>query len=102
MADPAASPPPWLAIDGDGCSITLRVLPRAGRTALAGTRAGALLVRVAAPPVEGAANDAVLDFLAERLGVPRRAVTLVSGHRSRDKRVRVAGVAPAVAAAALG
>lgn len=101
MADPATPTPPWLAIEGDGCSITLRVLPRAGRTALAGTRGGALLVRVAAPPVEGAANDALVDFLAERLGIPRRAVRLVAGHRSRDKRVHVAGMAPAAAAARL-
>ena len=59
---------------------------------MAGTRDGALLVRLAAPPVEGAANDALIEFLAKRLGAPRRAVRIVSGERGRQKRVAIAGV----------
>ena len=55
-------------------------------------RDGALLVRLAAPPVEGAANDALIALLADRLRVPRRAVQIVSGERARQKRVAVAGV----------
>jgi hypothetical protein len=51
-----------------------------------------LLVRLAAPPVEGAANDALIEFLAGRLAVPRRAVRIVSGERGRQKRIAVAGV----------
>ena len=74
-----------------GAVLDVRVIPRAGRTGLAGTRGGALLVRVAAAPVDGAANDALLVTLAEALQVPRRALTLVSGDRSRSKRIRVAG-----------
>jgi len=50
------------------------------------------LVRLAAPPVEGAANDALIEFLAKRLGAPRRAVRIVSGARGRQKRVAVSGV----------
>ena len=57
-----------------------------------GVRAGALLVRLAAPPVEGAANAALIELLAGALGVPRRAVALLSGDRSRDKRIVVAGI----------
>ena len=55
-------------------------------------RDGALLVRLAAPPVEGAANDALIAFLADRLRVPRRSVQIVGGERGRQKRVAVAGV----------
>jgi uncharacterized protein (TIGR00251 family) len=78
-----------------GAVLDVRVIPRAGRTGLAGTRAGALLVRLAAAPVDGAANDALLATLAEALQVPRRALTLVSGDRSRSKRIRVAGLSAA-------
>jgi uncharacterized protein (TIGR00251 family) len=72
----------------------VRVVPRAKRTAIAGERDGRLLVRVAAPPVDGKANAAVVKLLAKTLGVPRSSVTIVSGELSRDKVVRVEGVAP--------
>ncbi len=75
-----------------GVSFRVRVVPRAGRTAIAGERGDALLVRLAAPPVEGAANEALVRFLAQLLGVPQRQVTIVAGERSRDKIVRIAGV----------
>ena len=58
-------------------------------------------MRLAAPPVEGAANDALIAFLSDALDVPRRDVTLVSGERSRDKRVRIDGVDAATAIARL-
>lgn len=54
-------------------------------------RAGALLVRLAAPPVEDAANDALVTLLASALGVPRRSVRLIAGERSRNKRVVIDG-----------
>jgi len=76
----------------DGVVLTLRVIPRARKHEIAGMRDGALLVRLAAPPVEGAANDALIAFLADRLRVPRRAVQIVSGERGRQKRVAVSGV----------
>jgi len=78
-----------------GAEVGVRVIPRAGRDAVAGVRDGALLVRLAAAPVDGAANEALVRVLAETLGVPRRAVTLVSGERSRRKRVRIAGLTAA-------
>ena len=71
--------------------IDVRVIPRSARAGIAGTREGALLVRLHAPPVEGAANDELIAILATTLGLPRRAVTIVSGERSRSKRVRIAG-----------
>jgi uncharacterized protein (TIGR00251 family) len=86
----------------DGVAITVRVIPRAGRSGLAGTRGDALLVRLQSPPVEGAANEELIEVLARALQVPKRAVSIVAGDRSRQKRVRVTGVDAATAAARLG
>jgi uncharacterized protein len=68
------------------------VIPRARKTQCSGIRDEALVVRVAAPPVEGAANHALVDFLADALRVPRRAVRILGGDRARLKRVAIAGV----------
>jgi uncharacterized protein (TIGR00251 family) len=75
-----------------GVIIDIRVIPRARRTAIDGVRQDALLVRIAAPPVDGAANHAVLRFFADRLGVPIGSVTILAGGHSRSKRVAIAGV----------
>jgi uncharacterized protein (TIGR00251 family) len=63
----------------------VRVIPRAGRTEIAGVRDGAVLVRLAAAPVEGAANAELIDLLARILRIPKRDITIVSGERSRSK-----------------
>ena len=81
--------------------LDVRVVPRAKRTELAGTRDGVIVIRVSAPPVEGAANDAVIAFLADRLGIPRRHIRIVSGETGRRKRLDVAGVTPEQVAALL-
>jgi hypothetical protein len=74
----------------------VRVQPRAPRSEIVGWRAdGTLSVRVAAPPVEGAANAAVAALLADALGVRGASVTIEHGTRGRDKLVRVAGLTPA-------
>ena len=73
----------------------VRVVPRASKTAAAGEHDGRLRVRVAAPPVEGAANEELARFLAKAFGVPVRDVEIVSGHASKSKRVRVRGASPA-------
>ncbi len=86
----------------DGVVITVRVIPRAARSGVAGTRGRALLVRLQAPPVEGAANEALVEVLAGALQVPKRAVSIVAGDRSRQKRVRVVGIDAATAARRLG
>ena len=75
-------------------SLDIRVIPRAHKTELAGERDGALLVRLAAPPVEGAANAALIDFLASTLNLPRRSIRIVGGEHSRRKRVAIAGMTP--------
>ena len=81
-----------------GIVFAVRVVPRAGRTAVAGTRGDALLVRLAAAPVDGAANDALIAFLSTIFDRPKRDITVVSGHTSRDKRIAIAGLgAPEIA-----
>jgi uncharacterized protein (TIGR00251 family) len=79
----------------------VRVIPRAGRSGVAGLRDGALLVRLAAAPVDGAANTELIAVLAHALHLPKRDITIVSGERSRSKRVRIAGMDAAQALAAL-
>jgi uncharacterized protein (TIGR00251 family) len=91
-------------VDG-GVILDVRVIPRAGRSGLAGTRDHALLVRLGAAPVDGAANAELVTVVAEAFDVPRRQVAIVSGERARQKRVRLTGVtaaqAHAVVAAAI-
>ena len=70
----------------------VRVSPRAAREKLLGTHAGALKLSLSAPPVDGAANEALIAMLAAALAVPRAAVSIVRGQHSRNKRVRVHGV----------
>jgi uncharacterized protein len=77
--------------------LRIRVIPRARKSEIGGMRGEAWLVRLQAPPVEGAANDELIATLAKALDVPRRDVTIVSGDRSRDKRVRVAKLDSATA-----
>ncbi|HEX8475002.1 MAG TPA: DUF167 domain-containing protein [Pyrinomonadaceae bacterium] len=78
----------------DAITFAVRVVPRASRSGVAGMHDGALRVRVAAPPVEGAANDELSLFLARALGVAPSAVEIMSGHASKNKRVRVHGADP--------
>ena len=67
------------------------MIPRAGRSGIAGLRGGALLVRLAAAPVDGAANAELIDVLAKALAIPKRSIEIVAGERSRSKRVRITG-----------
>jgi uncharacterized protein (TIGR00251 family) len=75
-----------------GVLIDIRVIPRAARSEIAGTRGGALIVRLNAPPVDDAANAELIRVLAAALEVPKRAITIVAGEHSRAKRVQVAGL----------
>jgi uncharacterized protein (TIGR00251 family) len=79
----------------------VRLQPRARRAEVVGERAGAVVIRVTAPPVDGKANAALCAFVAERAGVPRSRVQVVRGAASRDKVVRVDGVDAAALRAAL-
>ncbi|MFZ5497100.1 MAG: DUF167 domain-containing protein [Verrucomicrobiota bacterium] len=83
-------------------TLELKVIPNAPRNEIAGWLGTALKVKVHAPALEGRANDELLDFLAETLGLPRRSVTLLRGDKSRQKTVRIAGLDTAALRARLG
>ena len=75
-----------------GVTLRLRVQPKASRNAVALSPEGAIRVALTAPPVEGAANKALTEFVAKSLRVPKQAVTLVAGEKSRDKTIRISGL----------
>lgn len=90
-----------LTLTATAVRIAVRVQPRAGRDRVVGAHGGALKVQVTAPPVEGAANQAVVTLLAEWLGVPRRSVAVLRGHATRDKLIEVVSDDPQALAAAI-
>ncbi len=71
--------------------MTVRVAPRAGKTAIAGVREDVLFVKLAAPPVDGAANEALIALLSQVFDLPRRNIAIVAGDKSRTKRVELVG-----------
>jgi uncharacterized protein (TIGR00251 family) len=73
--------------------LDVRVIPRAGKSGIAGVRGNALLVRLNAAPVDGAANAELIEVLASALGIPKRDISIVLGDRSRQKRIRIDGAA---------
>lgn len=75
-----------------GVSFAIRVHPRAKKNAIAGELGDALKVSLTAPPIEGRANEACIEFFAKLLKVPRSSITIASGQSSRNKIIRVAGV----------
>ena len=79
----------------DGVEFDVRVIPRAHKTTAAGLRGDAIVIRLAAPPIDGAANDSLVRFLSETLDIPQRAVRIARGVRARTKRVEVSGVTEA-------
>ena len=85
----------------DGCTVSVRVQPGAKRDAVLGLHGGAVKIAVNAPPVDGKANDALIAFVAERVGLPRARVSLVSGTTNRSKILRVTGKSAAEVRAAL-
>ena len=86
----AAASDDWCELRGADLLLRIRLLPRASRNAVDGVRAGRLRIRITAPPVDGAANAGLLDFLADALGVTRRRLGLLRGEQSRDKDVVLA------------
>jgi uncharacterized protein (TIGR00251 family) len=86
----------WLRPSGGRILVEIKVVPGAARSQVAGLRDGALLVRVAAPPEKGKANEELRDCLARALGIPKSAIELVAGASSRRKRVSVPAEAEAM------
>jgi uncharacterized protein (TIGR00251 family) len=81
--------------------LSVRVIPRSPRSKIDGRRGDALLVRLAAPPVDGAANEALIDLLSREFQIPKRQVAILSGTTSRDKRVELDGLDAAAGEARL-
>ncbi len=86
---------------GDGCTVSVRVHPGAKRDAVMGLHGGAVKVALSAPAVDGKANEALIAFVAEKVGVPRARVSLVAGMTSRSKVLHVTGKSAAELRAAL-
>jgi len=86
---------PYLQQRPDGVCISLKVQPRASRNEIAGPIGNELKIKVTAPPVDSAANEAVLELLAEILGCPRNQLELLRGATSRHKQILVRGVTAA-------
>lgn len=84
------------------CRLRLRVVPNAKRSEVVGAHGDAIKLKIAAPALEGKANEELVEFLAARLGIPRRSVTLVSGEKSRDKVIAIEGLEEAVVKGRLG
>lgn len=83
---------PYLTDTPDGAVLSLRLIPRAAKNAIQGEHGDALKIRLCAPPVDGAANAALIEFLSDTLSLPRARIRLLSGHTSRTKRVLLAGM----------
>ncbi len=82
----------WLSDTPAGAVLNLRLVPRASKNAIQGEHGDALKIRLCAPPVDGAANAALVEFLSETFNLPRARVQLLSGQTSRHKRVLLAGL----------
>jgi hypothetical protein len=94
--------PTWARDEAGGAVLELLIQPRASRTRVVGEHGGRLKLQLAAPPVDGEANAALVEFLARTLGIRRADVAIARGETGRRKTVRVAGVTAAVAASTLG
>lgn len=93
---------PPLTATSNGTRILLHVVPRASRTAIVGEHDGRLKLAVAAPPVDGEANDTIVRFFAKQLGLPRDQVTLTAGQTGKKKTLEVIAITPDEVATALG
>ena len=91
---PVVALPEYVSEADGGALVRVRLQPRARREEIAGERAGALLVRVSAPPLEGRANAALCRLLAKAVGVPPSSAEVIRGASARDKVVRLSGIGP--------
>lgn len=82
----------WITDSKSGVIIQVHATPRASKTQIQGLHGDALKIRLQAPPVDGKANETLIEFLAETLGIPQRQITLLSGQTSRQKRLSLQGI----------
>lgn len=86
----------WLRESGGRATLTLHIQPGAKKTEISGLHGDALKIRLAAPPVDGKANAALIEFVADRLGVAKSAVRLKSGEASRRKVIEISPAVPGI------
>jgi uncharacterized protein (TIGR00251 family) len=98
---PSASGPAILE-DAEGVVFTAKIVPGSSRTAVAGALGDMIKIRVAAPPEKGKANECLIAYLAQQLGVKKNAIGILSGHTNPVKQVRIAGISAANLLDALG
>ena len=84
----------WFTENKDGITLTVRVIPRASRSEIVGEHGDALKIKLASPPVDGAANEELIKLLSKRLDVPRSDIEIVAGHTAKLKRLSIRGVTP--------
>lgn len=94
--------PSWMRVQSDAVMLAIKLQPRAAKNEIGPALGAELKIKVTAPPVDAAANEALVRLLAETLHCPRGAVRLVRGHTARHKAISVTGLAPEVIAARLG
>lgn len=82
----------WITDSKGGAIIQVHATPRASKTQIQGLHGDALKIRLQAPPVDGKANDTLIEFLAATLGISKRQITLLSGQTSRQKRLNLQGI----------
>jgi len=92
----------WLTEKGGCIFINIHLQPRASKNEIAGIHGESIKLRLTSPPVDGAANSHVIEFLARKLGVQKSKITIVSGEKSRHKTLKVAGISLEEAVTALG
>lgn len=92
---------PWLCDEGNAVVMTLHIQPAAKKTEIVGAHGDALKIRLAAPPVDGKANQCLIKFIADQLGLRRSSVALISGDATRSKRLRVTDIDAATVRAQL-
>lgn len=94
--------PPYIQSRPEGVVLSIKVQPRASKNALGEIMGNELKVKVIAPPVDSAANESLIRFLAQTLGCPRSAIRILRGQSSRHKQVMVRGMRADAVSAALG
>ena len=91
----------WIEPAKDGCLLTVKAVPRASKTEIAGIEGEWIRIRLLAPPVDGKANAALTAFLAKKTGVPKGAIEVIGGATARLKRVMLHGITAETARTAL-
>ena len=92
----------WITTNAEGVILTVKVVPRASKNEITGILGDTLKIRLQAPPVEGKANKALIDFLADVLQISKKMLEIKGGETGRNKHILVRGIAESVVRARLG